>query len=104
MVTSSLVAELTGRYVGRQYLDNTGNKSRSLNPYAPADARLAWQPKVPHTNLFRLTLTAANVFSIKYESNGYTGFSLTPKGGQINYNYYFPQAPLTILAGLEIGF
>ena len=100
----SLTVELIGRYVSQQYLDNTGANDRSLNPYALADARLAWQPAVSGLKMLRITAQATNLLSTRYESNGYTGFTLVPTGGHVNYNYYFPQAPVTLLVGVELGF
>ena len=103
-VFKNITVELTGRYVGRQYLDNTEKKTRSLDPYTLADARLAWQPELKGIKMLRLTAQAINLFSRQYESNGYTGFTLNQAGGQTNYNAYYPQAPLSLLVGVELGF
>lgn len=34
---------LTGKYVGRQFMDNTGDKEKSIDPYKLANASLAWK-------------------------------------------------------------
>ena len=89
------------KYVGRQYLDNTGKKNRSLNPYFVQDIRLSY--KIP--KLFKETniiLQLNNVFSKKYEPNGYSYSYIT--GGQVaTENYYFPMAPRNFLLAVNVA-
>ncbi len=92
---------ISGKYISRQYLDNTGQKSRSLNPYYVQDLRLSYQVK---NKLFRSTdfiLQLNNVFSKKYEANGYT-FSYLYGGSLVTENYYFPMAPFNWMLGVNI--
>ncbi|RYY71464.1 MAG: TonB-dependent receptor [Chitinophagaceae bacterium] len=88
---------LMGKYVSRQYLDNTQQKSRSLDGFYTQDVRaaFAWQK---YTTFF---LQVNNIFSKKYEPNGYT-FSYIYGGQLTTENYYFPMAPINWVIGLNI--
>lgn len=92
---------LVSKYVSRQYLDNTGNKSRSLNPYFIQDVRLSY---LLQGKLFKTTTVIAqvnNIFSNKYEPNGYS-FSYVYGGKLTTENYYFPMALLNFMVGVNI--
>src|SRR5690625_6456522 len=68
-----LNAELSSRYVSRQYLDGTQTKSRSLAPWIVNDLRLSYS--LDQLTLFdgiTATLMVNNLFNRLYESNGYT--------------------------------
>jgi len=94
---------LLSKYVGKQYLDNTGNPNRTLNPYFVNDLRFiySWKPKFAEVVEFTLLLN--NVFNELYESNGYT-FSYIAEGQTITENYYYPQATRNFLAGVRLRF
>ena len=86
-----------GKYVGRQYLDNTSQESRSLDDFYVQDVRLAYSWKKSAL----MFLQANNLFSKKYEPNGYT-FSYIYGGEQATENYYFPMAAIHYTAGINI--
>ncbi len=88
---------IMGKYVGRQYLDNTSQKSRSLNAFYVQDVRAAYGWKKSALVFVQVN----NVFSKKYEPNGYT-FSYIYGGEQTTENYYFPMAPVYYTAGINI--
>jgi iron complex outermembrane receptor protein len=50
-----------------------------------------------------LSLLVNNIFSEKYESNGAT-YPDIESGKVVNYNSFFPQAPINILVGLNVKF
>jgi iron complex outermembrane receptor protein len=92
---------LLSKYVSRQYMDNTSQKSRSLDPYYVQDVRLTYS--LPGINFLKTTtfiLQLNNVFNKKYEANGYT-FSYY-SGGLATENYYFPMAPFNCMVGVNI--
>lgn len=94
---------LPGKYVGRQYLDNTSDKSRSLNAFFVQDLRLSY---TLHEKLFRqvnFIIQVNNVFNKKYEPNGYT-YSYQYGGDLVTENYYYPMAGTNFMAGLNVGF
>lgn len=90
------------KYVGRQYLDNTGNNSRSLSSYYVQDVRMIYT--IHHSILkeMRLMVQVNNLFSKKYEPNGYT-YSYIDAGRIQTENYLFPMAGINWMAGISIN-
>ena len=88
---------LISKYVSRQYLDNTSQKSRSLAAYYVQDARLIYNYKKQADLFFQVS----NLFSKKYEPNGYS-FSYINGGTQTTEKFYYPMAPVNFMAGVNI--
>lgn len=95
--------DLIGKYVGRQYLDNTGNENRSINPYGLCDVRLRYTVHTSFVKELGISLALNNVLNKMYEANGYT-FSYKYDGTLTTENYYFPQAGFNFLLGVNIRF
>lgn len=91
------------KYVGRQYLDNTTNEKRSINPYYVADARINHSIATKWHTVIGLNLAVQNLFSKQYETNGYT-FSYYTDTTLNTFNYLAPAAPLNFLAGITLRF
>lgn len=94
---------LLTKYVGRQYLDNTQNQARSLNPYFVNDLRLTYEWKPEWVERIGLSLLVNNMFNKLYSSNGYT-FGYFGGEYEVRENYYFPQATRNFLAALSVRF
>jgi iron complex outermembrane receptor protein len=92
---------LFSKYIGRQYLDNTSNKNRSLSDYFVQDARLSYSLRNLVVKQIDLMFQLNNVFNRKYEANGYT-FSYVYGGQLVTENYYFPMAGINFMAGINI--
>ena len=92
---------LLSKYVSRQYLDNTENKSRSLNPFYVQDIRFTYTIKNKLFREWNLIALVNNVFNKKYEPNGYT-FSYINGGKATTENYYFPMAGINYMAGVNV--
>lgn len=91
------------KYVSRQYLDNTSTVSRSLDAYFVHDVRLNYNFSIKGIKNVGVGLLVNNVFSKKYQSDGATYPDI--EGGKVvNYNYFFPQAPINFLASLNLRF
>ena len=106
------VLSLPGKYVSKQYLDNTGSDNRLLNAFYTQDIRAIYtfknDPKNSGTSkknlrMKEVTIIAQlnNVFNRKYEPNGYT-FSYYAGGNTITENYYFPMAGRNYMVGVNI--
>jgi iron complex outermembrane receptor protein len=91
------------KYVSRQYLDNTSTLSRSLDGYVVNDVRLNYNFTMMGVKNIGAGLLVNNVFSKKYQSDGAT-YPDIENGKVVNYNYFFPQAPINFLASLNIRF
>ncbi len=89
------------KYVSRQFLDNTSNIKRSIDPYLVHDVRLAY---TLHDKFFKevnFIFKINNVLDKKYEANGYTYNYFY--GGKLDVeNYYFPMAGTNFLAAINI--
>lgn len=95
---------LDTRYVSRQYLDNTGILSRSLNPYSLVDLNTSYRFTIPgFLQHLHLQASIFNLTNTLYESNGYT-FGWIQDGERLSYNYYYPQAGRHFLIQLGIQF
>jgi len=92
---------LIAKYVGRQYMDNTGNKASSLNPFFVQDLRV--NVTIPTKWCKELSVIALvnNILNEKYEPNGYT-FSYIAGGQLTTENYYYPMAGTNFMFGLNI--
>lgn len=94
---------LISKYVGRQYLDNTSQQSRSLNPYYLQDIRLSYLIAHKIFKATNLILQLNNVFNKKYEPNGYS-FSYIYGGELTTENFYFPMAGFNFMLGVNLKF
>ena len=92
---------LISKYVGRQYLDNTSQTSRSLNPYFLQDVRLSYILENKFVKPLNIILQLNNVFNKKYEPNGYS-FSYYYKHTLATENFYFPMAGFNWMLGLNV--
>ena len=68
---NSLLLTLSEKYVGKQYLDNTQNENAALDPYYFTDLTLSYRISNRLIDNFEIALKIGNLFSHKYESNGY---------------------------------
>ncbi len=93
----NLEINFMGKYVSRQYLDNTSQTSRSLGSFYVQDVKLNYTLQ----KAALLFLQVNNLFSKKYEPNGYT-FSYIAGGEQTTENFYFPMAPIYWTLGINI--
>ena len=97
----NLLLTLTGKYVGDQYLDNTSNKNRRLKDYYTEDVKATYTIKGKNNSEVSFFAQGINIFSRKYEPNGYT-FSYVYGNKLTTENFYYPMAPANFLIGVNI--
>lgn len=97
-----LELSLIGKYISRQYLDNTSNKDRSLSPYGLVHFRASYQFQSFIGKYGALHLQVNNILNQKYASKGYT-YSYFYEGLQ-TFNYYYPQAGTNFSLSFTLGF
>ncbi len=102
-VASEASIDILPKYVGRQYLDNTQNVRRSIDPFTTTDVLINVPLKMKQGGTLKLRGGIMNVFNELYESNGYT-FSYLSEGSQLTYNYYYPQAGIRWTLGVGVEF
>jgi len=100
---TNLEISLPAKYVSRQYLDNTGKTSRSLDPFFVQDVRLNYRILPGFMKDILLTFQVNNVFNNLYEPNGYS-FSYYYGGELVTENYYYPMAGTNFMAGVNFRF
>ena len=91
------------KYVGKQYLDNTSNESRIIDPYFTNDLRMTYIIKPPFMKEVSLSLLVNNIFDVSYSSNGYT-WGYFAGASETRQNYYYPQAGRNFLAMVTMRF
>jgi len=94
---------LLGKYVGKQYLDNTSNDDRAIDSYFVSDFVGSYKFSLPFLKTAELKLMVNNIFSEMYSSNGYT-FGYNAGTYEVRENYYYPQAGRNYLLGLNLRF
>ncbi len=96
-----LAMNLTSKYVGKQYLDNTQNENRKLNAFYTQDVSLFYSLNNQWSKNATLVLQVNNIFDKKYEPNGYT-YSYIYGGELTTENFYFPMAGTNFMLALNI--
>lgn len=97
---SNFDISLLSKYVSRQYLDNTSNKQRSLDPYYVQDARISYTLRNTGFKETAFIVQVNNVLNKKYQPNGYT-YSYQ-YGSLITENFYYPMAGTNFMIGLNV--
>jgi iron complex outermembrane receptor protein len=92
------------KYVGRQYLDNTGDPYRSLNPYHFGELWLQKSYTLKSGASLDIQFQLLNVFNAMYASNGYT-FMYTYGTPDITQEVFlYPQAGRNFMGGITFRF
>ena len=94
---------LIGKYVGKQYLDNTQDNARCLSSYYAENIRVSYCIKNFGVSEWNIIAQANNVFNTLYNSNGWT-YPYINGGSLVNSNYYFPMAGTNFMVALNIKF
>ena len=92
------------KWVGRQFLDNTGDVTRSLNPYKFSEMTVNYMHKFKGGTSLALKAQCINLFSARYVSNGYTYGYMYGSRDITQEVFVFPQAPRNFLVGLTWRF
>jgi iron complex outermembrane receptor protein len=99
----SLQINLQSKYVGRQYIDNTSNKNRSLEPYFINDIKVYYTIKTGFIRQIDLMLSLNNILNVEYESNAWV-YRYSTGNQEYEMNGYFPQAKFNFMAGVSLRF
>ncbi len=99
----NLTIDLQGKYVSRQYMDNTSNIASSLDPYFVSNLRFNYLVPQPLFRELGVQLLLNNIFNNLYQPNGSTYGSYVD--GRVRPdNYYYPMAGFNFFVGVNIGF
>ncbi|HNW89755.1 MAG TPA: TonB-dependent receptor [Bacteroidales bacterium] len=92
---------LVSKYISRQYIDNTSDRERSLNPYCVSDFVMDYSFKLSIIKEIRVSLMLNNIFNKKYENNAWV-YRYFYNGTYNNLDGYFPQAGINFMVGLKV--
>lgn len=98
---------LTGKYVCKQYLDNTSNENRSLDAYFVSNFSAGYLFGTKNWGKIALDFFVNNLFGTEYSANGYASQSFFRKDNidvPNNYVGYYPQATRNFMLRLTISF
>jgi iron complex outermembrane receptor protein len=102
-VFKNFKTSLISRYVGRQYIDNTSNKDRSLDPYFVNDLKFHYSIKTNFIKQIDLILSLNNIFNTEYETNAWV-YRYYYDDVEYEMNGYFPQAKFHFMGGVSLKF
>lgn len=96
-------AVLRTNYVSKQYFTNEQVDVHSMDAYCVTNLNLGYTLRAGKMRSVRFGVMLYNLFDQQYESNGY-GYSYMEDGRRVDATYYFPQAPLHVLANVTVRF
>jgi iron complex outermembrane receptor protein len=99
----NLEVSLIGKYVSRQYLDNSEVKDRSLDGYYTNDLRFNYIIPQPLFKELGIQFMLNNIWNKKYSPNGWT-YAFKEEGVEKSSNGYYPMAGTNFFAGINIAF
>ncbi|SFP08093.1 iron complex outermembrane recepter protein [Chitinophaga sp. YR627] len=99
----NLEVSLIGKYVSRQYLDNSEVKERSLDGYYTNDLRFSYIIPQPLFKELGIQFMLNNIWNKKYSPNGWT-YAFKEEGVEKSSNGYYPMAGTNFFAGINIAF
>ena len=90
---SQIQCELSTKYVGKQYLDNTSNDNRSLPGYVVNNVVLSFSQSFKSGGDLKLSVFANNILDNMYSANGWTySYLFGGMDAMTTENYVYPQA------------
>jgi iron complex outermembrane receptor protein len=95
------------QWVGRQFLDNSGEPDRSLDPYAVHQLQIQWNGPILWNRLLKshsenLQFRIVNLLNRLYAGHGYTYGYINLLGQPVTDSYVFPQAPQYFLLTYQL--
>jgi len=94
---------IISKYVGMQYIDNTMDNERKLDPYFVNNIRFDFEKKLKNSIGLQVQFLVNNVLNEEYESNGYGG-NWYESGAEKSWSYYFPQAGINYMFRIGVRF
>jgi len=100
----ALECGLHSNYVGKQFIDNTSDKARSIDAYFVNNLNLKYVWKLNKIKSVDFNVLVNNLFGEVYENNGWTWYSAEVGGERYNDLRFFPQAGRNFLASVTLKF
>lgn len=115
---NKLSLALSGKYVGKQYIDNTSNENTALKGYGYIDAQIQYNSRLGIFKNVTAKLLINNILDKKYVNNAWTYRFISPSydprpddpyarlegGSTYNLTGYFPQAGRNWILAISLDF
>ena len=101
---SSFYMNLLGKYVSKQYMDNTSDEAKSIDAYLVSNLSAGYTFHKTRLGELNLQLFVNNLFDSEFVANGWAATDTFADGSSINWIGYYPQATRNIMARLTISF
>ena len=101
--------QIIGKYVGKQYCDNTSREVYALDPYFLLNARASYDWNLKNGSYVRFNLAVNNLLNHQYRLNAWVGDWADDYSSTTCYYYYHSRAYLqqpgiNFMAGVTVGF
>ena len=100
---SSFYINLMGKYVSKQYMDNTSDDSKSIESYFVSNLSAGYTFNKTPIGTFNLQVFASNLFNKKYVANGWAATDTFADGSIKNWIGYYPQATRNYMLRLTLS-
>ncbi|MGC9471703.1 MAG: TonB-dependent receptor [Bacteroidales bacterium] len=101
---SGFTSDWQTRYVGRQFIDNTSNPERSVDPYWVTDLNFAWERNFQGFGSLQVRFMIYNLFDHTYETHAWVYRASVQEVGEYTESGYFPQAGIHFMTGIRLNF
>ena len=102
-ILKNLKINLISKFVGKQFIDNTSNNEKTLDPYFVSDLKLSYSIYFKGIKEINFNILVNNLFNYQYESNAWV-YSYIYENKEYTMDGYFPQAGINIIGGINIKF
>ena len=101
--------QIIGKYVGKQYCDNTSREVYALDPYFLLNMRASYDWTMGNNGYIRFSLSVNNLTNHRYRLNAWVGDWADDYSSETCYYYYHSRAYLqqpgiNFMAGVSVGF
>ena len=101
--------QIIGKYVGKQYCDNTSREVYALDPYFLLNMRASYDWKLKNGGVVRFNLAVNNLLNHRYRLNAWVEDWVDDNSSPTTKYYYhsraFLQQPgINFMAGISVGF
>ncbi|MBK5195161.1 MAG: TonB-dependent receptor [Proteiniphilum sp.] len=101
---SPFYLNLLGKYVSKQFMDNTSDDAKSIDAYFVSNLSAGYTFRKTRLGEINLQLFVNNLFNSEYIANGWAATDTFADDSSINWIGYYPQATRNIMARLTLSF
>jgi iron complex outermembrane receptor protein len=102
--TGALYLNLAGKQVSKQFLDNSGDKVKSIDAYFIVNLSAGYTFTKGSLGTFQLQLFVNNLLNREYVANGWAATDAFEDGSVVHYIGYYPQATRNYMVRLTLTF